>query len=279
MSPRLARPLLAAAALLALPGAAAAHRMWLLPSATVFSGTDGWVSVDAAVSDDLFFADHAPGRLESIRVWQPDGTPGRMQNAATGRYRAVFDVQLDRPGTWKIAAENGGVFGTFKAGGEEKRVGRRGPPRPGEPAPLTVADVPADATDVHLTEMVGRTELFVTTGEPTTTVFRPTGHGLELAPVTHPDELVAGEPARFRFLVDGQPAAGLKVAVIPGGKRYRDAEGGMELTTGADGGVAVRFPAAGLYWINATLTDAKASTPRVGERRLSYAATLEVLAP
>src|SRR4051812_47665795 len=45
----------AAAALLSTPAALSAHRMWLLPSATVFSGTDGWVTVDAAVSNDLFF--------------------------------------------------------------------------------------------------------------------------------------------------------------------------------------------------------------------------------
>ncbi|GGE73342.1 DUF4198 domain-containing protein [Sphingomonas prati] len=273
------RHLIAAAALLALPAAGSAHRMWLLPSATVFSGTDSWVTVDAAVSNDLFFFDHQPGRLESIKVWQPDGTAGQLQNGATGRYRSVFDVQLDKPGTWKIGSENGGVGGSFKVDGVEKRIGRRGPPQPGAPAPLTVADIPANATDVKLTESSGRNEIFVTAGAPTTTVFRTTGKGLELSPITHPDELVAGEAARFRFLVDGKPAAGLKVTVIPGGKRYRDAENGMDLTTGADGVLTVTWPTAGMYWLNANLTDAKTNVPRATERRLSYTTTLEVLTP
>jgi len=276
---RIARHLLAAAALLAAPASLSAHRMWLLPSGTVFSGTDSWVTVDAAVSNDLFFLDHQPGRLEGIKVWQPDGTPGRIQNGATGRYRSVFDVQLDKPGTWRIGSENTAVMGSFKVDGVEKRIGRRGPPQPGAPAPLTVADIPANATDVKLTEISGRNEIFVTAGAPTTTVFAPTGKGLELAPVTHPDELVAGETARFRFLIDGKPAPGLKVSVIPGGKRYRDAEGGMELTTGADGVLAVTWPAAGMYWLNASTTDAKPTTPRATERRLSYTTTLEVLTP
>ena len=271
--------LIAAAALLALPAVGSAHRMWLLPSATVFSGTDSWVTVDAAVSNDLFFFDHQPGRLESIKVRQPDGSAGQLQNGATGRYRSVFDVQLDKPGTWKIGSENGGVGGSFKVDGVEKRIGRRGPPQPGAPAPLTVADIPANATDVKLTESSGRNEIFVTAGAPTTTVFRTTGKGLELSPITHPDELVAGEAARFRFLVDGKPAAGLKVSVIPGGKRYRDAENGMDLTTGADGVLTVKWPTAGMYWLNANLTDSKTTVPRATERRLSYTTTLEVLTP
>ncbi|SFS13087.1 DUF4198 domain-containing protein [Sphingomonas jatrophae] len=288
--------LLAAAALAALATAAPAHRQWLLPSGTVFSGTDSWVTVDSAVSNDLFYADHQPGRLEGIKVWQPDGTPGQIQNGSTGRYRSVFDVKLDKPGTWKIGSEMSNVMGSFKVDGVEKRIGRRGPPpggmaRPGGPGapadapatppapPLTVADIPANATDVKLTEVIGRNEIFVTTGEPTQTVFKPTGKGLELSPITHPDELVAGEATRFRFLVDGKPAANLKVTVVPGGKRYRDAEGAMELTTGADGVLSVTWPNAGMYWLNATTTDANSSMPRVTQRRLSYTTTVEVMTP
>ena len=70
--------LLAAAALLAIPGLASAHRMWLLPSGTIFSGTDSWVTVDSAVSNDLFYADHQAGRTEWVKVWQPDGKPWRI---------------------------------------------------------------------------------------------------------------------------------------------------------------------------------------------------------
>jgi len=268
-----------AAAGLALPAALSAHRMWMLPSGTVFAGTDAWVTVDSAVSNDLFYADHQPGRLENVRVWQPDGTPGRLQNGATGRYRSVFDVQLDKPGTWKIGSETTGFMGSFKVGGEEKRIGRRGPPRPGEPAPLTIADIPANATDVNVAEIISRNYVFVTAGEPSTAVLRPEGRGLEMEPLTHPDELVAGEPARFRFLIDGRPAPGIKVTLVPGGKRYRDAEGATERQTGADGVLTYDWPAAGMYWLNATAQDKKAANPRATERRMSYAATLEVMTP
>ncbi len=272
--------LIAAAALVSLPAMLSAHRMWMLPSGTVFSGNDAWVTIDAAVSNDLFFADHQPLRLDGVKVWQPDGSEGKLQNASTGRYRSVFDIQLDKPGTWKVGTQMNAVMGSFTVDGVEKRVGgRRGPPRPDQPAPLGVADIPANATDVKLTEVLGRNEVFLTAGAPTTTVLTPTGKGLEFAPVTHPDELVAGEAAKFRFLIDGKPAPGLKVTVIPGGKRYRDAEGAMELTTGADGVLSVTWPTAGMYWLNATATDAKSTTPRVTERRMSYVTTLEVMTP
>jgi uncharacterized GH25 family protein len=276
---RLTVRLLAAAAILSLPVSASAHRQWLLPSGTTFSGEDPWVSVDAAVSNDLFFPDHFAGRLENIKVWQPDGTEGKIQNGSTGRYRSVFDVRLEKPGTWKIGTENSAVMGSFKVDGVEKRLGRRGPPQPGAPAPLTVDDIPANATDVKVTEVIGRNEVYVTRGEPTLTVFKPSGKGLELSPITHPDDLVAGEPTKFRFLVDGKPAAGLNVTVIPGGKRYRDAEGGFDVTSDKDGVVTINWPAAGMYWLSGELKDNHPSTPKATERRLSYTTTLEVMAP
>ena len=276
----LALRLLAAAALISVPAMLSAHRFWMLPSGTVFSGVDDWVTIDAGMSDDVFVADHQPLRLDGVKVWQPDGSEGKLQNASTGRMRSVFDVELDKPGTWKIGTQTDGVMGSFTVDGVEKRVGGRGgPPRPGQPAPLTVADIPANATDVKIAEISMRNEVFVTAGAPTTTVLATTGKGLEFARVTHPDDLVAGESATFRFLIDGKPAPGLKVAVVASGKRYRNDEGAMALTTGADGAVHVKWPAAGMYWLNATATDAKTSTPRATERRMSYSTTLEVMTP
>lgn len=268
---------------------ALAEKNWILPSATVFSGNEGWVSLDVANSGDLFFADHRPGNLDQIKVWAPDGTPGKIQNGTMLRRRAVFDVQLDKPGTWKIGTQSANVMGSFKINGEERRVGGRGGPPPGAggpnapaaapPRPLTVADIPADATDVKLTQISSRNDVFVTLGEPTRTIFAPTGKGLEFDPITHPDELVTGETARFRFLVDGKPAAGLHVQVVLGGTRYRNSENAMDLVTGSDGIVQIKWPAAGLYWMGATLTDAHPTEPRATERRMMYSATLEVLTP
>lgn len=279
--------LIAACAAGALAAPALAHRQWLLPSATTLADSGQWVTVDAAISNDLFYPDHFPMPLERVKVWAPDGSEAQMENAAKGRYRSTFDVKVDKPGTWKIGTENASVMGSFKVNGEEWRVGgRRGPPpaagAPARPMPNIVAtpeEIPAGATEVKLTEVSGRNFIFVTAGEPTTTVFAPTGKGLEFQPVSHPTSLVADEPAEFRFLIDGKPAAGVKVTVVPGGKKFREAEGAQELTTGADGSVKVSWPVPGFYWISATLTDDRATTPRATERRMSYTTTVEVPAP
>jgi hypothetical protein len=272
---------LLAAALAVAATPASAHRNWLLPSATTFSGTDAWVSVDAAESSDVFFADHRALGLNGIKVWAPDGSAGQVQNGADGHFRTTFDVQLDKAGTWAIGMEMNRLFGSFKVNGEEWRLGRFG--RPGGPAQpksvATVAEIPADATDVKISEFATRNLVFVTAGAPTTTLFKPTGKGLEMVPVTHPDELVSNEPARFRYLVDGKPAAGLAVTILPAGKRYIEGKDQIDLTTGPDGLLTVHWPRPGVYWIGASLTDQHPSEPRAGERRMSYSLTVDVLAP
>ncbi|MGH6745489.1 DUF4198 domain-containing protein [Novosphingobium sp.] len=283
----------AVAAVLASP--ASAHRQWLLPSTTTVAGTDEYVTVDAAVSNDLFYPDHFPMSPDQVTVWAPDGSVGKLENPATGRYRSTFDVKIDKPGTWKIGTQRSGVMGTFKVNGEEWRLGGRGRPMgaPGAGAPggpgaqgaaparrvENVADIPANATDVKLVETLAANYIYVTADAPTKTVFTATGKGLEIEPITHPDELVSNEEGQFRFLVDGKPAAGVKVTVVPGSKKYREAEQAQELTTGADGVLHVKWPVAGMYWINASAADAKPSEKRASERRMSYTATVEVVAP
>lgn len=267
---------IAASFTLAVP--AQAHRAWLLPSTTVLSDTTQGVTVDAAMSTDPFNADHAAMRVDDIKVWAPDGSIGTVENAARGRYRTTFDVMIDKPGTWRIGTDTNALSGTFTVGGEEWRVGRGRPGRGGN-AVATVDEIPATATNVTLTQTFSRNEFFVTAGEPTEGAFTPSNTGLEMVPVTYPTDLVSSEPGRFRFLIDGKPAAGLAVTVVPGGQRFRDAEHGQELTTDADGVLTVSWPVAGFYWINANAADDKPSDTRASGRRMSYTTTLEVAAP
>jgi len=286
-------PLIAIGAVAALAAPAAlAHRMWMIASSTSVSGTDNWVTVDAAVSNDLFFFDHQPIRVAPT-VLQPDGTEGTVENHAVGKFRATFDVHLTQQGTYRIGVVNRGVFGSYQLNGERKMIPR------GTTVDKLASVIPAGATDVQTAESVSRNEIYVTQGAPTTTVFKPTGKGIELVPVTHPNDLVVGEPATFQFLLDGKPAPDLFVTVIPGGIRYRDALKQQDLKTGADGKVSINWPDPGLYWVNVTPTRPReegAGGPGMGapgaggpqgagrpagppQRRVSYVTTVEVLAP
>lgn len=258
-----------------MPLGAQAHRAWLLPSSTVLSGDEPWLTVDAAISNDLFYFEHQPMRLDGVSVLAPDGSSVKLENAGTGRYRSTFDVRLEQKGTYKVVRLNEGLFASYQVDGETQRY--RGS------ADGFASAVPAGATDLRVTLTRGRIETFVTAGAPTTEVFQPTGVGLELVPVTHPNDLFAGETAEFRFLLDGKPAAALEVVVIPGGIRYRDQLQEAKYVTDSDGLIRIEWPAPGLYWLNATAesspTAVTPGTEGAAERRerASYAATLEVL--
>ncbi|WP_439688044.1 DUF4198 domain-containing protein [Cupriavidus oxalaticus] len=251
------------------PLAAHAHRQWLLPSATVLSGNDPWVTVDAAVSNDLFYFEHVPLRLDNLQVTAPDGSAVKAENAATGKYRSTFDLHLTQPGTYRVAVVNQGLFASYKVDGQAKRW--RGS------AESFAREVPANAQDLTVTQAEGRVESFITAGKPSDKGLRTTGRGLELAPITHPNDLVAGDTASFRLLLDGKPASNLKVEVVPGGIRYRDKLQEFSATTDADGKFSVKWPAPGMYWMEAEVRDDKATFKQAKSRRATYAVTVEVL--
>jgi uncharacterized GH25 family protein len=131
--------------------------------------------------------------------------------------------------------------------------------------------------NVEVGESVSRVETFVTNGSPNDTALKTSGEGIELVPLSHPNDLFAGEATGFRVLVDGKPAAGLDVEIIRGGTRYRNAQDEIKVTTDASGEFSVTWPKAGMYWLDASTQDDKVSMPQAKQRRLGYVATLEVL--
>lgn len=258
-----------ALALAACACAAHAEGPFLLPSSTVLAGANQWVTFDAAFGDAFYFE----GRglpLDGLVITAPDGGTVPPQNPNAGRVRSSFDLQLSKAGTYKIALTQTNVFASFKVDGQVKRM---------RSSPETLkTDIPANATEVQITQMINRAETFVTDGKPSAENLRAgSGIGLEMVPITHPNDLVAGESASFRFLLDGKPAAGQKVAVVPGGTRYRNDAGDIELTADKDGKISFTWPAAGMYYVQARGRDDKATLPGAKERRVGYGATLEVL--
>lgn len=257
-----------AIALSAIASLAQAHNAWLLPSATVFSKADT-VSVDAAVSNDLFVANHAPLRLDGLQITAPDGSTVKPEAEAKLKLRNVFDVNVAQTGTYRIAVVNAGAFASWKdkATGQTRRA--RGTPE------SIAKEVPADATEVTITQSSGRIETFVTVGKPS--ALRPVGQGLELVSAGSPTDLAKGEKATFTLNLDGQPAKDLEVTVTAGNTQYRDKLEEIKLKTDDKGQFSVTWPAAGMYWLDASTKDNKTSVPQARERRLSYAATLEVM--
>ena len=267
----------------ALPLGAQAHRAWMMPSSTILSGNEPSITVDAAVSDELFYFDHNPLNLDGLVVSAPDGSPVALENQSKGRFRSTFDLKLAQTGTYRLAVVGDSLNASYRLNGETRRV--RGT------AESLAKDIPAGAETLGVSRMQSRTEVFVTSGKPSHKALQPTRSGLELVPVTHPNDLVSGEAATFRLLLDGQPAAGIEVTVVPGGIRYRDKLGDFKATADAQGQFSVTWPVAGMYYLTAThgalprpsaAADGKAPQVPAGTlqqplRRASYSATLEVL--
>jgi uncharacterized GH25 family protein len=244
-----------------------AARAWLLPSQTIVANSGGWVTVDAAMADDLFLANQGAMPLDALLVTGPDGKPVAPQNPAKGRTRSTFDLELREPGTFRIGVADDAVVARWEEDGKPKRW--RGA------AAEFAANVPANAAKLDVQQVLRRVETFVSVGKPSAVA--TIGKGLELVPLTHPNDLYAGETAKFRFLLDGKPARDLAIEIIAGGTRYRDAPDARRLKTDANGEVSLTWPAAGLYWLDAGVDDEAATAPHVTRRRASYDVTLEVL--
>jgi uncharacterized GH25 family protein len=271
---KLLKASLCTALVLCLPLSAQAHRGWLLPSSTVLSGDDAWVTVDAAVSNGIFHADHAPMRVDGLTITAPDGTTLNAQNVSLGKFRSTFDVQLPQKGTYKIASASSGLMARWETETGERKMW----PGRGEKANPADFDkmVPKKAKNLEVSQFSRRLETFVTSGSPSDSVLKATQQGLELVPITHPNDLFAGEAAEFQFLIDGKPAAGVKVTVIAGGMRYRNDQEAIEVESDKKGKVSITWPQAGMYWLSANYLDKKAKKPAT-HRSGSYVATFEVL--
>ena len=163
---------------------------------------------------------------------------------------------------------NQGVFASYQLDGQNKRW--RGD------AEKLKTEIPANATDVKVSEVQGRIETFVTSGKPSTDTLKPTGVGLEMVPVTHPTIWWLERRRRFAWCWTASPRSGCPVEIVPGGIRYRDKLNDSKATTDESGTFSVTWPGPGLYWMNASMQDDK-SKIKDAHRRASYTTTVEVL--
>ncbi len=242
MAYRLSKATCVVAALaLIVPGAASAHRPWLKPAAAM---TDGkWISIDGATSEHLFDFDSFPLKLDGLTITAPDGKAVTPDSVSVAHMRTGFDVPLDTPGTYRIALVTDTVMARYNdANGQTQRFR-------GTAAEFAKA-VPANAPGLAVSHMVSRVETFVDAGKSSAIV--PTGQGLELIPESDPGQLTVDDAAKFKFLLDGKPAANLAVSIIPGGVRYREALKDQLLTTDVNGEIVVHWPVAETYLIAAS---------------------------
>lgn len=259
--------------LAATAGAASAHRPWMVPTSTMVESKNAWVTVDGAISEGLFDVDHMPLRMNGLTVTAPDGSTSPAPEAVMGKMRTSVDIPLPQDGTYRIALVSTNVMGSYKDGNEVKRFR-------GSEADFN-KQLPAGATEVRKTITKQRIETFVSANKTSDGALKPTNVGLEMIPLSNPNDLRSGETLRVRFLLDGKPMPKLDFSMVPGGVRYRGVLGEVRHTTDAKGEASIKLPAPNMYWVNAVYPPApgKGAPPSEAPetRRFAYTGSLEIL--
>lgn len=215
-------------------GSALAHVPYVRPNVTDATGRDH-VTVEASFTEDIFAAEVVM-RSDAWRIVGPNGdTP--ITQVTYLRDLAVFEAPTPVDGTYRISsgARTGRTAKMYRAVDNSwKMVGEE------DEAP------PADAVLVDV-QSITTADTYVTRGAPSDEVLQATGNGLELVPLIQPGDIVAGEAAPFRLLLDGQPLAGVAVTVFREAGRYDGRKVDAEQITDADGRITITASDPGAY--------------------------------
>ncbi|MCC5853068.1 MAG: DUF4198 domain-containing protein [Alkalimonas sp.] len=259
------------ATLLALSSAvASAHTLWVVPSHFVLSSEDSWISVDVSAANMTFVPDRGVSP-NNLAIVFPDGERHAFAQSYQGRRKSQADHQLTMDGTYRIElAGPARYFTFFQQDGERRRILANKDER--------AAQLPANATDVLTTRSRGRALSFVSVNAPNDTALALSQQGLELKLLTHPADVVATEPVRWQFVLDGKVAAGVQVELSREGELYRDDAGRELMTTDAQGMLAFTPPVAGRYVLEASLTE-DSTDPLADRVRETLTLTFEAALP
>lgn len=248
-----------------------AHPLWILPHEfTLSSDKPEWITVDVTASNVLFNFDHSVP-LESVRIYSPDGKTQPVSSYFKGHHRSVFDMQLHQNGTYKVELKRPPFFFTRYEMPDESR-----PQRLMGNKTQAAKKLPAEAQEVKTLLIRLSSATYITNNQPSKQVFTPTGDGLELQPITHPNDIVRGETAELKLLLDGQAAANLKVELTPNGTHYRNNRNTLHITTDDEGKFSFTPEQAGAWLLFAGLSQ-PTDNPQADEQRVMLYVTFEVM--
>lgn len=251
-----------------------AHKRWILPSIFNVSDTQ-WVAVDATVSNNIFYPD-IPWPINDISVTTPTGGSGQIENKAKSHRRNSFDVHINETGTYKITSKADIFFASFSPDANKTDKKSMQHMRNYDFNTLK-AQLPKNASNVLFSKSASRLETYVTLDAPNTEAFKPSKSGIELIPVTHPNDLYESESATFQFLFNGKKATGLNVSVIWDGTRHRDQEQAINLKTNENGEVTINLDKTGRFLLETSHAVKTEKDNQFSALYFSYLGTFEVL--
>jgi len=236
----------AAIAGLAVSVSASAHPRWILPSHFTVSKEGGdWLTFDVTASHGTFVFDK-PAGSESASVLMPDGRSERPNFVIRGKRRSIFDFEFTEQGTHKVAVNGTPTYWTkYKAGRRDTVKWLKANKAERD------AELPTKSRDVITQLSFTRTESYITVGKPSQSALEIEGKLLELKPITHPADIVEGEPVTFQFFYNGQPQSGVTVDVTRDGTLYRNQQDQLDLVSDKQGMIKFTPEHAGRYLLRA----------------------------
>lgn len=258
-------------ALLALCSASAfAHTLWVLPSHFVLSSEDSWISVDVSAANMTFVPDRGVSPANLAIVF-PDGSRHAFSQSYQGKRKSQADHQLTMDGTYRVELAGPARYVTFfEEDGQRRRIMANKTER--------AAQLPANASNVETTRSRGRALSFVSVNAPNEIALALSNEGLEVKLLTHPADVVATEPVRWQFVLDGQPVANLQVELSREGELYRNDAGRELLSSDSNGYLAFTPDVPGRYVLEASLQQ-DSTDPMADRLRESLTLTFEAALP
>ncbi|MCR9982955.1 DUF4198 domain-containing protein [Vibrio diabolicus] len=225
---------------------AQAHPRWVLPSHFTVSKEGGdWLTFDVTASHGTFVFDKPAGSDQAFVV-MPDGRSERPNFVVRGKRRSMFDFFFTEEGTHKVAINNQPSYYT------QYKAGRRDTVKWARANKAERDDVlPEQARDVVTQLSYTRAESYITVGMPTDKALEIEGKMLEMKPITHPSDIIEGEPVTFQFFFNGEPQEGVTAEITREGTMYRNHQEQIDVVSDKDGKVIFTPEVAGRYLMKA----------------------------
>jgi uncharacterized GH25 family protein len=238
-----------------------AHVPYLAPES--FEPIRDWVSLEAAFADK-FFLPEAKFDQSEFQVFAPSGQREVPSEQAMVRSRTVLEHQLKAEGTYRFSTGQrfGAVFKSWQQDG--KTVNSRDPKQQ-PPAGVKLSG--------HF-QSVTLAETYVSKGKPDQAVLKPHGQGLEIAFISHPNDLYINQPIKTRLLFNGKPLVNAQLKLHQSG--HSDEQQSQQLESDANGDVQFSVPEPATYLLLVRHRAPAPANAKAPEYSYSYSAVVEI---
>lgn len=186
----------------------------------------------------------ASTRLRSV---SPSGKITEDASIVSFGRKSVAALALEESGTYRISVAQDPIhFVSFKY--QDGKPGRMF-------GQLKEVTLPEGAKDIESVTLINRVQTFVTRNGLTHENIQPQKDGLDVSSYMHPNELFSKEKNKYTLFFNGKPLANQDVKITRGGTRYRNDRELIERTSDSNGRFEVQWPEAGMYVLEAEMSE------------------------